>query len=166
MEYKLRKLTLKDAENLSNAANNPNVSLYLRNVIPYPFSVDDAVNYINFASNNPNSLYYGIDIENKACGCVCVCFRDDVYSKSCEIGFWFAETHWRKGLMTKILQDVCSSVFEKYDIERIDAEVFSENTAARRVLEKIGFDFEGLHKKSVYKNGRVMDTVTYALLKN
>ena len=166
MNYELRKLTLNDAADLANAANNPNVSRYLRDVFHYPYSADDATAYINLAISSEKDLFFGISVDNKICGCVCVCFRDDIYSKSCEIGFWLAEKHWKKGIMSKVLLKICNDTFHKYNMERIDAEVFSGNTAARKTLEKIGFKFEGLHEKSVYKNGRVMDTVTYALLKS
>lgn len=77
-----------------------------------------------------------------------------------------SEDYWGKGMMTTVVKEFCRFLFENYDIIRIDSGACAENIGSRRVLEKVSFKFEGLHEKSVYKNGRMMDTVTYALLKD
>ena len=66
MEYELKKLTLDDAEDLKKTANNSNVARYLRNVFPYPYLLEDAVDFINFATDNEDELIYGIIIDGKA----------------------------------------------------------------------------------------------------
>ena len=38
------------------------------------------------------------------------------------------------------------------------------NIASRRVLEKAGFPLEGTLRRSVYKNGEMLDSCIYALL--
>ena len=166
MKFTLRKLTLDDAEYLAKAANNPNVSRYLRNVFPYPYSQEDAIDFINFAADNEDELIYGIIVAGKANGCVCARFGKDIFEKSCSLGYWLGEEYWGNGVMTTVVKEFCSFIFDNYDIIRIDSGACAENIGSRRVLEKAGFKFEGLHEKSVYKNGRVMDTVTYALLKS
>ena len=166
MEFTLRKLILDDAEDLAKAANNPNVSRYLRNVFPYPYLLEDAVDFINFATANEDELIYGIIIDGKACGCVCARMRGDVYAKSCELGYWLSEQFWGKGLMTLVVKEFCYFLFENYDIHRIDAEVFADNVASRRVLEKAGFELEGLYRQKVYKDGRFMDEAVYAIIRD
>ncbi len=166
MEFTLRKLTLDDAEDLAKAANNPNVSRYLRNVFPYPYSLQDAVDFINFAADNENELIYGIIVDGKASGCVCARMRGDVYAKSCELGYWLSEQFWGKGLMTLVVKAFCDFVFDNYDIHRIDAEVFADNVASRRVLEKSGFELEGVCRQKVYKDGRFMDEAVYAIIRD
>ena len=105
-------------------------------------------------------------ITDKANACVCARFGRDIFEKSCSLGYWLGEAYWGKGVMTRVVKEFCDFIFENYDIIRIDAGACAENIGSRRVLEKAGFKFEGLHEKSVYKNSRVMDTVTYALLKS
>ena len=166
MEFTLRKLTLDDAEDLAKAANNPNVSRYLRNVFPYPYSQEDAIDFINFAADNEDELIYGIIVDGKASGCVCARMRGDVYAKSCELGYWLSEQFWGKGLMTLVVKAFCDFVFDNYDIHRIDAEVFADNVASRRVLEKSGFELEGVCRQKVYKDGRFMDEAVYAIIRD
>ena len=165
MNFELRKLTLSDAQSLAKAANNENVARFLREKFPYPYTLQDAVEYINYVLSSKNELTYGIFVENQVCGCISVIFRGDVYKKSCELGYWLSEEHWGKGIMTSAVKEFCTFVFENYDINRIDAEIFADNISSRRVLEKVGFSFEGLHKEKVYKYGKFMDEAVYALVK-
>ena len=51
------------------------------------------------------------------------------------------------------------------DIVRIHAEAFARNAASRRVLEKAGFALEGTLRRSVYKNGEMLDSCIYALVR-
>ena len=166
MEFKLRKLTLDDAEDLAKAANNPNVSRYLRNVFPYPYSLEDAVDFINFATANEDELIYGIIIDGKVNGCICARFGKDVFAKSCILGYWLSERFWSKGLMTMAVKKFCSFIFDKYEIIRIEADVCADNIASRRVLEKIGFELEGVCRQKVYKDGRFMDEAVYAIIRD
>lgn len=157
---------MKDAENLAKAANNPNVARYLRKVFPCPYKLQDAIDYINYATDNEDDVILGIVVEGKVCGCVCARMRGDVYAKSCELGYWLSERLWGKGLMTLVVKEFCYFVFENYDIHRIDAEVFADNVASRRVLEKSGFELEGLYRQKVFKDGRFMDEAVYAITRD
>ena len=68
--------------------------------------------------------------------------------------------------MTEAIKQICEIVFEKYDIVRIFAEPYANNMESRRVLEKAGFQLEGILRKSVYKNGQLMDSCMYSLIKD
>ena len=56
-------------------------------------------------------------------------------------------------------------LFEAFDFERLEAWVFAPNLASRRLLEACGFRLEGIARRSVVKNGEVMDSCLYALLR-
>ena len=55
--------------------------------------------------------------------------------------------------------DFCS---DNFPLRRISAEVFANNPASARVLEKAGFTFEGRLKNNVMKDGQVLDSLLYA----
>jgi ribosomal-protein-alanine N-acetyltransferase len=107
-----------------------------------------------------------IDIDGIAVGSIGIFLKDDVYCKSAELGYWLGEPFWGKGIMTQAVKQICKMAFEKYDIVRIFAEPYADNTASRRVLEKAGFRLEGILRKSVYKKGQIMDSCIYALIKD
>lgn len=70
------------------------------------------------------------------------------------------------GLGMSAVKQVCSYIFENTDIIRIFAEPFAYNKASCRVLEKAGFQFEGLLRNNAIKNGKVLDMRMYSLFKN
>jgi len=165
--FKLEKWDLKYAESLSKHANNIKIAKNLRNAFPSPYTLNDAENYIKFCieKEGQNQLCRAILINNQAVGSVGVFLKDDVYSKSAEIGYWLSETFWGKGIMTDAIIEMCEMAFKSFDIFRIFAEPFSTNTASGRALEKAGFELEGKLKKSIYKNGKICDSYIYAFVK-
>ena len=66
--------------------------------------------------------------------------------------------------MTRAVAQICKEGFAAFDLVRIYAEPFSRNIASRRVLEKNGFVLEGVLRKSVCKEGRILDSCVYALI--
>ena len=53
-------------------------------------------------------------------------------------------------------------VFTKTNIVRLYAPVFSPNKASMRVLEKCGYQLEGILKKAIFKNDVFLDEHLYA----
>ena len=84
---------------------------------------------------------------------------------SAEIGYWLHPACWGWGIMTASVGSACADVFGQTDIVRIQAQVFSENLASARVLQKCGFVQEGVLRRSVCKEGRYYDLLLYGLLK-
>ena len=77
---------------------------------------------------------------------------------------WLGENYWNKGIVTEAVKIIVKEAFERFDIVRINAEIFSDNVSSKRVLEKAGFKFEGVKEKSIYKNGVLKDSLLYAYI--
>lgn len=156
-----------DAEAVAIAANNPNIAANLRNVFPSPYTLADAEWFVGdcIAQGEERRLMRTIVIDGQAAGSIAVFVQDDVYEKTAELGYWLAEDHWGKGVMTKAVRQICREAFSRFDILRIYAEPFADNPGSRRVLEKAGFTCEGTMRNGVYKNGRVHSYCMYALLR-
>lgn len=67
--------------------------------------------------------------------------------------------------MTEAVRQICEYVFSKSDIIRIFAEPFAYNIASCRVLEKVGFQYEGTLRSNALKNGKVIDMKMYSKIK-
>ncbi len=167
MDFILTQWDLKYVDDVSFYANNKKIADNVRNSFPHPYSQADAENYIKdcIEKGDENRLCRAITIAGKAVGSIGIFVKDDVYSKSAELGYWLAEEFWGKGIMTEAIKRICNMTFEKFDTVRIYADVFANNIGSRRVLEKAGFKLEGVLKNSVYKNGVISDSCMYALLK-
>ena len=60
----------------------------------------------------------------------------------------------------------CPLVFDRLDVLRLSARVLEENIPSRRVLEKNGFQLEGVVKMGAWKEERAHDLWLYGKLKN
>jgi RimJ/RimL family protein N-acetyltransferase len=81
------------------------------------------------------------------------------------LGYWVSEQFWGKGIMTDAVKLITNYAFENLDIVRIQAGVLSKNPASMRILEKAGYQKEGILRNAVIKHGEVMDEHIYAILK-
>ena len=88
--------------------------------------------------------------------------RQDVHRQTATVGYWLGEQFWGRGIMTEAVTAVTYFCFDNFPLCRISAEVFANNPASARVLEKAGFIFEGRLKNHVVKEGQVLDSLPYA----
>lgn len=167
MEWKLREWRMEDAQSIARYASNPAVAANLRDVFPSPYALQDAQDYLRCCIEGDKTAErcLAIQVNGEAAGSIGVFVKDDVYRKSAELGYWLGEPFWGGGIMTGAVRQICSDAFSRFDIARIYAEPFAANIGSRRVLEKAGFQLEGLLRNSVYKNGVLQDSCIYALLK-
>ena len=91
--------------------------------------------------------------------------RDNVHRYTAEMGYYIAEPYWGKGIMTEAVSQMCAYIFEHTDIVRIFAEPYAHNSASCRVLEKSGFQFEGVLRQNAIKNGQSLDMKMYAIIR-
>ncbi|MCA9904967.1 MAG: GNAT family N-acetyltransferase, partial [Anaerolineae bacterium] len=55
--------------------------------------------------------------------------------------------------------------FDNLDLHRVQADCTAGNIASERVLEKVGFTYEGTWRESVFEHGRFVDIKQYGLLR-
>lgn len=163
MKIELRNLDQVDPGQLAYFANDEHVCQYLRNSFPYPYTIKDAINFIQY-SINYQQLDFGIVVDDICIGCIGATFQRDIYQKNCELGYWIGSHYWNKGIMSKVIPFMCQFIFENYTITKIYAEVFVENKASAHLLEKCGFEKEGHLCQHIYKNGSYHDAILYGLL--
>ncbi|MFJ7669323.1 GNAT family N-acetyltransferase [Lysinibacillus sp. NPDC097195] len=80
------------------------------------------------------------------------------------VGYAMDEIYVGKGIVTEAVELVVKFAFEQIGLHRVEAYVSTENMASIRVLEKSGFQQEGLLRKLLYINGQWVDHYMYARL--
>ncbi|SES30486.1 ribosomal-protein-alanine N-acetyltransferase [Psychrobacillus sp. OK032] len=65
--------------------------------------------------------------------------------------------YWQQGAMTEVLKHVLQYGFEKMRLFRIEALYDPAITASKRTLQKAGFVYEGMLRKSSFEKGRFCD---------
>ncbi|MDH8678475.1 GNAT family N-acetyltransferase [Fusibacter bizertensis] len=84
--------------------------------------------------------------------------------KSCYLGYKLSKKHINLGYMTESIQAVINYAFDEMYLHRIEANIMPRNFASIRVVEKLGFEFEGCSKQYLKINGIWEDHNRYALL--
>lgn len=92
--------------------------------------------------------------------------KNGLEGHSDEIGYWLAAPFRGQGIMTEVLRTFTDRMLEQRPtLVRIEAHVFTHNLASVRLLEKAGFEREGLLRKFYLKNGVYLDVVAMARLR-
>ena len=73
--------------------------------------------------------------------------------RSAKLGYKMDKDFCSKGFMTASVAEVVRFAFDELKLHRIEANVMPRNTASLRVLEKNGFENEGLSKYYLNING-------------
>ena len=163
----LRSWKISDKERLADLINNPKILNNLRDGLPSPYTPADAEEYIRamLSADRTGVFAFAIAVEDQVIGSIGVFRRDNIHSRTAEMGYYIGEPYWGKGFATSAVRQTCQYIFSNTDIIRIFAEPFAYNTASCRVLEKAGFQLEGTLRCNAVKNGAVLDMKMYALVK-
>ena len=81
-----------------------------------------------------------------------------------ELGYLLRPDLWGRGFAREAGAAVVRHGFEVFGFHRIEACVDPTNAASIRVLEKLGFEREGLHRGNFHFEGRFLDTLMFARL--
>lgn len=167
MECQIRQWKMEDAFDLADALNNKNIMNNLRDGLPYPYTENDAREYIEamLNSDKDTTFAFAITLEGKVIGSIGVFRKDNIHSRTAEMGYYIKESFWGKGLGTSAVKQICNYIFANTDIIRIFADPFAYNLASCRILEKSGFQYEGTLRSNAIKNGQILDMKMYSLIK-
>ncbi|MGB8965945.1 MAG: GNAT family protein [Candidatus Cybelea sp.] len=157
----LRSPAMAEAESLYKHANNRDVWITLRDGMPYPYSPEDAVRWVERVQDQQPRVSFVIDLNGEAIGAIGLVLGCDIERCSAEVGYWLGADHWGRGIATAALQRICRYAFEDLGLLRVFATPIVWNPASFRVLEKAGFEREGIMRNACIKDGKVMDMALY-----
>ena len=132
---------------------------YLTSRLPYPYTKESADFWLNMIREQEGTkgLFRAVVLDGNAVGNITIEQHEDVYGKDAEIGYLLETAHWGKGVMTEAVRQICELAFHTLDIIRITSRVCVPNISSWRVLEKNGFQQEGLIRQGFVKDGKIYD---------
>jgi RimJ/RimL family protein N-acetyltransferase len=163
--WEIRDLAPHDEPALVKYANERRVSANLRDIFPFPYTIESAQTFLGRACAEQPRSAFAIATPAELIGGIGLRRCDDVYRRSAEIGYWLAVPFWGQGIATRAVRALTDWAFANLDLIRIFAGVFETNPASARVLEKAGFTFEARLRQHVTKHGRSCDELLYARLR-
>ncbi|EQC42028.1 hypothetical protein SDRG_00873 [Saprolegnia diclina VS20] len=157
-------------DDLVHHANDAEVAKFLANRFPHPYTSDNAMSFLAYASSTATERLFAIVRQHKvsgtreAIGGIGMDVKSDVQEHSGEVGYWLGKSFWGRGLMTHVVATFLDGFVEVYlrthapvPLSRLFAVVYAPNTGSVRVLEKNGFQIEGRLRRYAYKNGEYLD---------
>ena len=158
MKVILRQWRKKDIEQLAKFANNKNIAANMSDQFPYPYTLQNAEEWIALNKNKNHAYNFAIDVDGALAGGCGMMMMEDVYRRSAEIGYWIAEPFWGKGVATEAVKLLLEEIRNNHsDVIRVFAKPFDHNKASMKVLEKNGFYLEAVRKNAVIKNNVIVN---------
>lgn len=162
----LRPYARDDSKQLQRIADNPNVSRFLTDIFPSPYTMKDAEEWIALTLTETRRCNFAVEWQGELVGGIGLIPMTDVHSGTANLGYWLGEPYWGRGLAARAVSALLPYAFDELLFIRLQALVYSGNPASMRVLEKNGFVREGVMRKHVRKRGVIHDAALYAKLRN
>lgn len=153
-----------DVASLVHHANNRKIWLNLRDSFPNPYTLADGKRWIETAASESPVTSFALEVNRQAVGGIGIMLKGDIFRHSGEIGYWLGEEYWGRGIVTEAVIAMTQYAFSYFDLNRISAGVFEWNPASMRVLQKAGYQFEGIMRKGAIKDGKLINEHIYAIL--
>ena len=112
------------------------------------------IRFFLFAKNDPKRIIGCVDISQIVWGSFL----------SCYLGYKLDQELINQGYMTQAVGAAVRFAFDTLRLHRMEANIMPRNIASRRVLEKCGFQAEGISKKYLKINGVWEDHVHMVIL--
>lgn len=127
------------------------------------YSVEDESAYLYDALSNyaiGKALNTGIFYEGQLIGLVSL----SINRHQGEVGYCLDSAYRGQGIMKQCLQALFRYAFDEIGLERLICKIASENTASRRLVERLGMVQEALLRDEQFVNGRYLSHYVYSLL--
>ena len=138
---------------------------FLSDRLPNPYTEADADWWLGMVSENEGKegVWRSIWVDGQLVGSISVERKDEGGKTSGEIGYMILTPWWSQGIGTEAVRQICRIAFRELALGQIIGQVFPENVASARVLEKNGFRLEETIVGVVVKGGKAMDVRVYRL---
>lgn len=163
----LRTIELTDYLEIYENAQDINIALF--DGTAYPFSQLESKKYIQKISKHTQKrkgIYWAV-IEKKSgrlAGIISLKFKRKL-GPVASLGYWLGMSFRSKGLMSESLRMVMQLAFTELGMEKLFGRVYLPNRNSARLLEKYGFQLEGIQRKQIHRMGMIFDACLYGLLK-
>lgn len=113
----------------------------------------------------PHPWFRAICIDDRPIGAISVTRKGGSGSCRGEIGYVLGSKYWGKGIAARAVKMVAAEIFFDWpNLERLEGLVDVDNIGSQKVLEKAGFQREGVFRKYFIQKGRARDAVVFSLL--
>lgn len=164
----LRKISLDDIDDMYEYAKDASLTKYLT-WSPHPDKAYtfEYVSYLQSRYRSGEFFDWAVTLRDggKMIG-TCGFTRFDFPHNSGEIGYVINPDYHGKGIATEAVGEVIRFGFERLGLNRIECKFMIGNDASRRVMEKNGMTFEGVHRQGMLVKGVYRDIGVCSILRS
>ncbi|MFG2195666.1 GNAT family N-acetyltransferase [Streptomyces sp. NPDC048639] len=162
----LRRFRPEDAPALAAYRSVPEVARYQSWISPVPVEAADAL-VRSYAAGDPSApgwFQYAVELKDDGAlvGDVGVGLHEN--RMQAEIGFTLAPNRQGHGYAGEAIGAVLRDLFERRNLHRVSAECDARNLPSARLLERVGFQREGLRPEFTWLKGEWTDDLLFGLL--
>lgn len=164
--YKLREIEKRDIERINKWRNDRELISYLG--APYRFiNMDVDENwYDNYIKNRNSTIRCAITLDNNndIIGLVTLA-NIDYINRVAELHIMIGNEYQNKGAGKYAVINIVNYAFDDLNLNRIELSALENNERAIGLYKKVGFQIEGIKKQAYYKEGKYINKVEMALLR-
>ena len=136
---------------------------FLSDRLPNPYTEADADWWLGMVSENEGKegVWRSIWVDGQLIGSISVERKDEGGKTIGEIGYMILTPGWSQGIGTEAVRQISEIAFQELALDQIIGQVFPENVASARVLEKNGFWPQETKVGAVEKGGEMIDVKFY-----
>ena len=163
----LRELVSADADDLFRIFSDPSVTrFYDLDTFTEPREAEELIHRFRQRYERQIGLRWALALKESPGSAIGTCgFNIWIQSSNrAVLGYDLARVHWNQGFMTEALAAVIRFGFDQMQLNRVETIAFTENEASHRMLEKLGFEREGVLREYEFLKGAYVDMVLHSLL--
>ena len=163
----LRKIMSDDRSQIYEGLSHPDVIRYYGVHFDTLESTQAQMKWYDNLEKEETGIWWAICYkdDDRFCGAVGLNNVSEEHHKG-EIGFWLLPAYWGQGIMKEVVPEILNYGFQSMHLHRIEGIVETENTNSKKLLERLGFQYEGTMKECELKNGRFISLDIYAMINN
>lgn len=164
--YKLRELERRDLAEINKWRNDPELIRFLGAPFRYINYEVDVQWFENYMKNRDNAVRCAIAGDDDVIIGLVSLVPVNTFNQSAVLHIMIgsSENH-NRGCGTFAVNEILKHAFMNMNLNRVELSVLEDNSRARHVYEKAGFIQEGIKRNAVFKGGRFVNMVMYAILR-
>lgn len=131
---------------------------------PTSFDIRSSIKSLQSSARSGHGMPFVVEFDGALAGQLNVSSMTYGSLSSATIGYWVAERFAGKGITPTAVALATDYCFREIGLHRMEICIRPENAASLRVVEKLGFRYEGLRRRYIHINGDWRDHFCFALV--
>ena len=163
----LRELDLADSDDLFAFRSDPEVQRYNSAPMQDPAEAAALIDELRAEYAAHQAVHWAVTLrgDSRVLGLMGLAAWEK-YHRRAEIGYDLRRDQWGRGLATDAVRAILTFGFTRLDLHRVEAQTIADNHASVRLLQRLGFQLEGIRRQySWEEDGTFHDSAVYGLLR-